>query len=89
MTKDDDYVDKHIYGARLLMENLWDHVYDEFPDIDKTAEFIALLLDDITEFHKTHVCENCEPEEPSKEIDSPTATVLPFRNNKDKDWTKN
>lgn len=88
MTKDDDYIDKHIYGSRLLMDNLWDHVSQEFPDIDKTAEFIAFLLDDITEYYKTHTCENCAVDVAGEEIERPVATVLPFRNNKDKDWTK-
>lgn len=91
MSDDKDYMEKHLYGARLLLENLWQHVSDEFPEPQDTKKLISLLLDDITKFYEEHVCEECVLELDGEDEPEPSGpgVVLPFKPIKKKDWSEN
>lgn len=96
MSKDRDIeIEFHMYGARLLLDNLWAHMEQEFATPEDIKEVLTHMLDDITEYYSNHVCEQCQAEEPTlKAVENePTedeiAKVLPFRKKGPKDWTEN
>lgn len=84
-------IEMHIYGARLLLDCLWEHLATEFDTVDKIEEFIGVMLRDISDFYReqeNHICEECQKEESNTEPASP-GVVLPFPGNRDKDWGNN